>query len=338
MSGSRARADGARRAVVFHADDFGMNRAVTAGILRGFSHGLLTSTALLSNAPDAAPAIREWRLLQGQHAAGRLASIEARTQLREPREPFELGVHLNLTQGRPLSQNYPPQLLDAAGRFCGVGRLFRHLRRPRPSFELALRQELATQVEFLLDHGIHPTHVNGHQYIEMLPGLRSSLQALIARYGIRAVRVPRESGLWRTTLLNGRFAKNWGLDAKNWSLAQVKRYYAGRLERDARGWNVQFAPAFFGTSHAGRVDVRLVGQFLESETDCRLIEIGLHPAIGLSAAHTETEDGWADPLAAHRPKELDMLTGPELVRLLQARGMTLGRLNETTTAAATKAA
>ncbi len=39
--------------IVFHADDFGMNCAVTDGIVRGFQHGLITSTALLANAPDA---------------------------------------------------------------------------------------------------------------------------------------------------------------------------------------------------------------------------------------------------------------------------------------------
>jgi chitin disaccharide deacetylase len=330
-NGSRIQADAARRAVVFHADDFGMNGAVTAGILRGFTHGVLTSTALLANAPDAEAAIREWRLLQAQHAAGRLPSLEARAQLQEPRQSFELGVHLNLTQGRPLTDNYPSPLLDSSGCFCGIGRLFRHLRRPRHSFELAVRKELSGQVAFLLDHGIHPTHVNGHQYIEMLPGLRTSLQMLLARYGIRAVRVARESGLWRTTLVNS-------LDAKNWSLAQIKRYYAGRLQRDAGRWNVQFAAAFFGTSHAGRIDLQLVGQFLASQLDCRLIEIGLHPAIGLSAAQAEPEDGWADPLAAHRPKELDMLTSPRLVELLQSRGVTLGRLVETKAAIATRAA
>jgi predicted glycoside hydrolase/deacetylase ChbG (UPF0249 family) len=308
-----------------------MNRAVTAGILRGFTHGLLTSTALLANAPDAHAAIREWRLLQGQHAAGRLASMEARTELREPREPFELGIHLNLTQGRPLTRDYPSQLLDSAGRFCEVGRLFRHLRRSRPAFELALRDELAAQIEFLLDHGIRPTHLNGHQYIEMFPGLRVSLRTLIARYGIRTIRVARERGLFRTTILNG-------LQAKNWSLAHIKRYYAGHFLRDARSWNVDFPGAFFGTSHAGRVDLRLVHQFLDSGRRSRLIEIGLHPALGLSALQTDPEEGWSDPLATHRPKELDMLTSPDLVSLLQSRGVTLGRLKETSTAVATKAA
>lgn len=308
-----------------------MNAAVTTGILRGFTHGLLTSTALLANAPDAEAAIREWRLLQGQHAAGRLASMEARTRLGEPRDAFELGVHLNLTQGRPLTRSYPSELLDSAGRFCGVGRLFRQLRRPRPLFESALCDELSAQIEFLLDHRVHPTHLNGHQYIEMLPGLRIAIRTLLSRYGIRSLRVARECGLVRTTLL-------YGFQAKNWSLAQIKRYYANRFLRDVRHWNVDVPGAFFGTSHAGRVDLRLVRQFLDIANGSRVIEIGLHPALGLSALDVDAEDGWSDPLVAHRPKELEMLTGPELVDLLESRGLTLGRLNATKTSVVSHAA
>ena len=44
--------------LVLHADDFGMSRAVTDGILRGFQYGLLTSTSVLVNAPDAGRAAR----------------------------------------------------------------------------------------------------------------------------------------------------------------------------------------------------------------------------------------------------------------------------------------
>ena len=51
-----------------------MNRAVTDGIIRGFTHGLLTSTSLLANAPDASQALKAWRQLELQRAAGRLPS------------------------------------------------------------------------------------------------------------------------------------------------------------------------------------------------------------------------------------------------------------------------
>jgi predicted glycoside hydrolase/deacetylase ChbG (UPF0249 family) len=307
-----------------------MNRAVTDGIIRGFTHGLLTSTSLLANAPDASQAIKAWRQLDGQWAAGRLPSSAARASLGEPSLPFELGVHLNLTQGRPLTKTYPAALLDEEGRFCGIGKLFRHLRRPQPAFESALRSEAAAQIEFLKMRGVHPTHINGHQYVELFPGLRDTLQGLMARYGIDRLRIARERGLARTTLF-GR------LQAANWALAHVKRFYAGRLERAAQTWNVEFPDAFFGTSHAGRVDLQLVRQFLASGRRARLIEIGLHPA-SAGVTSDSPADGWGDPLATVRPRELEMLTSPQLVGVIRAHGMSLGRLSGTATAAALRAA
>ena len=106
--------------LILHADDLGMNRAVTAGVLRGFQSGLLTSTSLLANAPGAPQALEQWKALLEEQRAGRLASAAGRKRLDDPLRPFDLGVHLNLTQGRPLSGSYPGELLDAEGRFPGV--------------------------------------------------------------------------------------------------------------------------------------------------------------------------------------------------------------------------
>ncbi len=327
-----------RRVVVLHADDFGMNRPVTDGIIRGFTDGLLTSTSLLANAPDAKRALAQWRRLEVLQRAGRLPSASSRTLLGEPVVPFELGIHLNLTQGRPLTRTYPGALLDASGSFCGIGILFRHLgggARKSP-FESALRQELAAQIEWMIDHGFPPTHLNGHQYVELLPGLSDTIGGLLARYRIGTLRVARESGLFGTTLAHEK-------NPRNWVLAHVKRFYAGRLLRAVRRWDVDFPDAFFGTSHAGRVDCQLVRFFLDSGFrgrgvrrgdlpgrgfGARLIEIGLHPAC---AAEGKADNGsalaaWHDPLAAERPKELEMLMSPLLVELLESRGVSLGRL------------
>jgi len=317
-------------AVVFHADDFGMNRAVNAGILRSFTHGVLTSTALLANAPDAAAALSAWSALQQRAAAADLPTWSIRRALREPEVPFELGIHLNLTQGMPLTANrYPSQLLDEAGYFCGIGGLFRHLHRRRRELESALRNELSAQIEFMLDHGQRPTHLNGHQYIETFPGLRDALQELLVRYRIGCLRVARERGLFRTTVVN-RF------EAANWCLANVKRFYAGQLLKRVEHWDVQFPDIFFGTSHAGRIDLRLVRQFLKFAKGHPLIEIGVHPAAAIEAG--KTVEGWHDPLAADRPKELDLLTSHALVELLQASSLSLGRLMQPATIDAAQAA
>ena len=70
------------RRVVMHADDLGMSRAVSEGILRGFSHGLLTSTSLLANAPDAARAMTQWTELARAGQAGELHAWSGLLDLR----------------------------------------------------------------------------------------------------------------------------------------------------------------------------------------------------------------------------------------------------------------
>ncbi len=321
--------------IVFHADDFGMNCAVTDGIVRGFQHGLITSTALLANAPDAGRAIREWQRLQTTVEAGRLPSAAVRRDLREPDAPLELGVHLNLTQGRPLTCNYPSELLDARGCFPGIGRLFAALYRRRRPYETALLAELAAQVEFLRDHGQRPTHLNGHQYIELLPGLRPAIRELLERHQIPALRLAREQGLWRSTVLHE-------FRPANWCVARVKRYYADRLADAANGWEVALPQVYFGTSHAGRINLEIMRGFLRSAGRCPLIEVGVHPATDavrqfgmvaegpaspLESPGAQDPDGWNDPLAQMRPQELGLLTSPLLVELLQRFGLSLGRLS-----------
>jgi predicted glycoside hydrolase/deacetylase ChbG (UPF0249 family) len=80
-----------------------MNEAVHSGILRAFSFGLLTSTSVLANGPAAADALCSWKGLSANHMAAGLPSTAARRRLGDRERPFDLGVHLNLTQGRPLS-------------------------------------------------------------------------------------------------------------------------------------------------------------------------------------------------------------------------------------------
>jgi predicted glycoside hydrolase/deacetylase ChbG (UPF0249 family) len=312
-----------RARIVFHADDFGMNRAVTDGILSGFEHGVITATSLLANAPDAARALREWQRLQSAHAKGHLPSTAVRRRLDEPTARFELGVHLNLTQGRPLTAGYPSELLDDRGCFVGVGKLFATLYRRRPRLAPALLAELAAQVEFVCDHGEQPTHLNGHQYIELLPGLRPAVRELLARHQIPALRVAREPGLLRTTVLHE-------FRPANACVARVKRFYALRFASDTCRWNVARPDAYFGTSHAGRINLDLVRRYLQAARGCRLIEIGVHPGTAEEDESTNSPltDGWADPLAALRPQELGLLSSPLLVELIERFGLSLGRLTD----------
>jgi predicted glycoside hydrolase/deacetylase ChbG (UPF0249 family) len=249
--------------------------------------------------------------------SGAVASASRRRQLADDLQPFDLGIHLNLTQGRPLSPGYPLELLNDHGQFPGVGSVFRKLRARGSRFRGPVHIELQLQIERMLDYGIRPTHLNGHQYIELIPGVAELIPQLMTRYSIRVVRVARETHLIRTVLRQG-----W---VGAFAVALVKRHFAGRFQRGAASGFA--APArFFGTAHAGLVTRTTLGWFLAAASPMGCTEIGLHPATGQDG--TTNHDEWFDPLASTRPGELDWLCDPATADLISAQGLSLGRLCE----------
>lgn len=307
------------RRVVFHADDFGMNTAVNLGILSAFRDGLLTSTSLLANGPAAETACQEWGRIIVEQASGPLLSSEKRSRVFEPPLPFDLGIHLNLTQGFPLTkERFPAEMLGINGNFPGIGKLFARLNRANSEQLHAVESELYAQVAWMCDHGLRPTHLNGHQYIEMIPQVSQMIPGILRHFSIGTVRVALERGLVRTLLFRG--------DVAGWGLAQVKRHYAKAFRRHMLRANASFTEHFYGTSHAGRIDRRLISQFLSQSKQAGTTEIGVHPAVRLTAENLPASDPWFDPLAKSRPMELEWLCDDNLVDELSARGLGLGRL------------
>ncbi len=318
------------RSLVLHADDFGMSPEVNRGIVDGFQNGLLTSTSVLANAPAVTMALAQWNELDLRRRHRVLASDALRRSLRDPWLPFDLGAHLNLTQGRPLTAGYPTELLDSEGRFPGVFRLFfRSMLPVRRSLVAAVEAELESQIELLLDHGAPLGHLNGHQYIECLPLVSRIVPHLAERYTLRAVRVANEPGLTGTLLREGR--------PLGCVLALIKRLFAIRWRGQARRNQLATPDCYFGTAHAGEVSLDVLCGYLREATG-EFVEVGLHPGRGVSgiqianpdglASNSSIVDGWTDPLASGRPRELAMLASPELAIAIVRAGFQLGRLSQ----------
>ena len=70
-----------KRAIV-NADDLGFSDGVTAGILKAHREGIVTSASIVANMPSS------------EAAAGVLAEVPE----------LGVGLHLNVSQGRPLSK------------------------------------------------------------------------------------------------------------------------------------------------------------------------------------------------------------------------------------------
>ena len=82
--------------LIINADDLGMSRGITDGILVAHRYGFLTSTSLLVN------------MAASEYAVERVASAPK----------LGVGVHLNICQGRPISPaREVPSLVNADGTF-----------------------------------------------------------------------------------------------------------------------------------------------------------------------------------------------------------------------------
>ena len=147
MSGDGTAPGGATRVLAVCADDFGLSPGISAGIARLATAGRLTAVSCLTNGPH-------WRT-----GAALLNGLPA---------TVDVGLHLNFSEGRPLS----PQLAKLWPQFPSLPSLIAraHLGMlPRG----ALRNEVHAQLAaFSRARGRPPAFIDGHQHVHHLPVLR----------------------------------------------------------------------------------------------------------------------------------------------------------------------
>lgn len=297
-----------------------MNEAVTAGIIDGFDRGLLTSASILANGPGFTDAVARWKRLNEDRAAGRLSSRDGRLALGDGGERlFDVGVHLNLTQGMPLTPGFPAQGLDDGGRFAGIAAVVGGITLDTSRWLPGIIAELSAQIERVVAAGLRPTHLNGHHYIELVPALADPIAKLAERFQIPAVRAAREQDVWLAW-------RDHPSPVLNTTLALVKRGLADRLRQTA-AHDCAYADAVCGTAHAGRMSLDVLRRSIAGLQPGATLEIILHPGHApATLAPAQVEEGWRDSIAELRPAELAMLTSAQLFDMLAAAGVSLGRI------------
>jgi hypothetical protein len=125
------------RQVIINADDFGLSPGVNQGIIQAYQAGGITSTSMMVNMPGL------------DHALSLARSLP----------DLGIGLHFNLTYGRPVSEpSLVPSLVKPDGAFhqgeCGLIR------------DLAeIAQELDAQWNVLVQASLSPTHLDSHQLL-----------------------------------------------------------------------------------------------------------------------------------------------------------------------------
>lgn len=152
--------------IIINADDYGMTPGVNKAIEKLHKMERLTSVSLLVNMPWSADAFA-------------FASREGN---------MRLGVHLNLTTGRPLlPQQEVPTLVTSEGQFYDMPSFIsRYVARLIDPVEI--ERELSAQIALARENGIRPQHLDSHMHFHALKSLGRLVDELAAVHGVPTVR------------------------------------------------------------------------------------------------------------------------------------------------------
>jgi predicted glycoside hydrolase/deacetylase ChbG (UPF0249 family) len=302
------------KAAIVNADDFGFAPNVTEGIVRAHLNGIVTSTTLMANMPGA------------EAAVGRLGEAPE----------LGVGVHLNASQGRPLSRE-GLALADEDGvmRHTAVGLIAACC--VRPWLVRAIAAEFEAQIRWVLDHGVRPTHLDSHRHTHGFPPVFRRVVALARRYNVPFVRRHRERiGRMPTPLKAGEtltFPKAGKMPAppprQRWTscglnvLGVVNGWMAGGICPTNGTW---------GVAHTGMLDSAWFVWAAE-QMEAGITEIMVHPGrreeTGSGAGAGIVDAAAYSRLSASRERELAALCDPNVREAFERNGVRLihyGRL------------
>jgi predicted glycoside hydrolase/deacetylase ChbG (UPF0249 family) len=275
--------------VALCADDYGLSYGVSAGILEALDAGRITAVSALVNGPRW-PAMGLELVRRGRDA--------------------DVGLHFNLSLGRPLSSmpkfapngEFPP--LSQVVRMAYGGRL------PMEEIRVEIDRQF-DRFEAIADRP--PDHVDGHQHIHVLPGIRTALLDAMAarRLGGRVWVRDAGDGVHRI-LARGANARK--------ALSALSLASGFRREARRRGFSVNDGFAGFSDFHPSFDYARIFQSYLRSPGRRHLIMC--HPG------HVDEDLRKLDPVTITREQELAFLLSPKLPELLERRGLRLARLSQ----------
>jgi predicted glycoside hydrolase/deacetylase ChbG (UPF0249 family) len=274
--------------LVVNADDFGLTEGTNQAIIDAHRIGIVTSTSLLANG----------------------SAFEHAVDLARRTPTLGVGVHLTLTEG--------PALAGEAARLFGrdgdlplsnqpfvrallAGRL------PRE----AIRREFEAQVRRVIAAGLTPTHVDGHKYVHLLPGVAGIAVEVAQRFGITTMRVPHRLGdrpsRSRIVRMPGAVAlAGMGTFARR-SVCRAGLVMSDRLV------------GFVDTGHLTPAVIRrLVGQ-----PSPGLTELLCHPAYPTPALTALLDRGYRWIGTYEFETEAQAVASPDLRRMIESTGWTL---------------
>lgn len=158
---------------IINADDFGMNPEVNEAISYCFEKRIITNTTLMVNMPYA---------------------DEAVSMAKEKGFSERVGLHLNLTAGKPLTEEIRKMKLfcDEKGCFHAGFHLSTASRLHISKKEReAVAIEAEAQIRKYLAYGLPEKHLDSHHHAHTDFSVWKAVMPLVQKYGFRSVRISR---------------------------------------------------------------------------------------------------------------------------------------------------
>ncbi|MEI7972196.1 MAG: ChbG/HpnK family deacetylase [Actinomycetota bacterium] len=212
--------------VVVTADDFGRSDSICHAVEIAFREGLVTDASLMVNAGS-----RDLGLEVARRNPG-----------------LGIGVHLAFQDVEPLTKSkYVAALKNLSHGAVFIRLLFAssvHIRQ--------VRAEMEAQVKWLVDQGVQPSHINGHNHVHIHPRIRRTVSQLAFKYDIPWKRTPHERNF-----------EHVGVARR---AQQVALSFFCMLTSFVRDENVNVPSQFFGFAVSGQMKREHLAKYLAKAT------------------------------------------------------------------------
>jgi predicted glycoside hydrolase/deacetylase ChbG (UPF0249 family) len=209
----------APRYAIINADDYGYATSVNEAVAAAFKEGVISSASIMATGEQFAHAVSSAKTGGYTNA---------------------LGVHINLTEGKALGSSYKT-ITNSSGEFLGVGSLIIKSIAGRIDPEEVLT-EVRLQINACRNAGLPISHLDTHQWSQVVPEIDFALRRAAASSGIPCIRSIRE---------NTRFIYFLGASPRSILNSLVIRFLRLRLRESAVA--VQSPEQYYGILLTGHV-------------------------------------------------------------------------------------
>lgn len=254
------------RKLVVNADDFGFTPDVNQGIIEAHRHGILTATTLMATG----------------------AAFDDAVRLARETPSLDIGCHLVLVGDSP----FPPT----------VAQLIRAV----PLKRLRIYDELASQVQRVIEAGIRPTHLDTHKHTHLLPPVLDAVARISEEFRIPWVRRPFDFPF-----------SPGGVSVAKRAITRAMTMVRGRFARVLSKHGCRSTDHFAGFQITGRYDAPSLARLIRALPPGST-EFMCHPGVlgeDLRAARTRLKES--------RERELRALTSSEVRAAIDECGIRL---------------